>query len=137
MRDALAAEVEGAGFKVVDGSSGGVVVLGSLIDCMRLNFTLRTDYNVLFLMKEFRCGSATALYKQVGNLPCENIIDPAGYLCVLSKVDTWTIDNSMYPNLKVKDAIVDRISRKTGGRPDSGPDRHGVVVNLFWKKDKV
>jgi len=137
LRDPLAAEVEGMGFEVVDGSSGGVVTRGSIFDCMRLNFTLRTAYNVLFLMKEFRCGSDTSLYKQVSNLPWENVIGPSGYLCVLSKVDTWTIDNSMYPNLKVKDAIVDRISGKTGGRPDSGPERHGVVVNLFWKKDKA
>jgi len=56
---------------------------------------------------------------------------------VLSHVDTWTVCNSMYPNLKVKDAIVDRISRKTGSRPQSGPDRSGVVVNLFWKLDKA
>jgi putative N6-adenine-specific DNA methylase len=43
----------------------------------------------------------------------------------------------MYPNVKVKDAIVDRISRKTGSRPDSGRDRNSVVVNLFWKHDKA
>jgi len=43
----------------------------------------------------------------------------------------------MYPNLKVKDAIVDRIIKKKGRRPDSGPDRNSVVVNLFWKNDRA
>jgi len=39
--------------------------------------------------------------------------------------------------VKVKDAIVDRINRKVGSRPDSGPDRNSAVVNLFWKDDKA
>jgi putative N6-adenine-specific DNA methylase len=43
----------------------------------------------------------------------------------------------MYPNLVVKDAIVDRIKKHTGARPDSGPDRSGVVVHLFWKGDRA
>jgi putative N6-adenine-specific DNA methylase len=43
----------------------------------------------------------------------------------------------MYPSLKIKDAIVDRINRKTGSRPDSGPDRNKAVVNLFWKDDRA
>jgi len=104
---------------------------------MKLNFCLRTAYNVLYLLKEFRCGSSESLYKQINKLPWENIIAPEEYLCVLSRVDTWSINNSMYPSLKVKDAIVDRIYKKTGSRPDSGPDRNKVVVNLFWKDDRA
>jgi putative N6-adenine-specific DNA methylase len=104
---------------------------------MKLNLYLRTAYNVLYLLKEFRCGSSETLYKQVSNLPWENIIAAEEYLCVLSRVDTFSINNSMYPSLKVKDAIVDRIYKKTGSRPDSGPDRDKVVVNLFWKNDRA
>jgi putative N6-adenine-specific DNA methylase len=104
---------------------------------MKLNYLLRTAYCVLYLLREFRCGSAGALYKQIGNIPWENIINPTSYFCVVSNVDTWTINNTMYPNLKVKDAIVDRISRKTGYRPDSGPDRNKIVVNLFWKDHRA
>jgi putative N6-adenine-specific DNA methylase len=39
----------------------------------------------------------------------------------------------MYPNLKIKDAIVDRILEKTGSRPDSGKERTHVVVQAYWK----
>jgi len=137
LKDYLQAELEGLGLEIVSTHSGGVVTRGSFIDCMKLNFCLRTAYNVLYLLKEFRCGSSGALYKQVNNLPWENIIAPEEYLCVLSRVDTWSINNSMYPSLKVKDAIVDRINRKTGSRPDSGPDRNKAVVNLFWKDDRA
>jgi putative N6-adenine-specific DNA methylase len=41
----------------------------------------------------------------------------------------------MYSNLKVKDAIVDRIAEKTGSRPDSGKDKNKVVVQYYWKDD--
>jgi putative N6-adenine-specific DNA methylase len=137
LKDYLHAELEELGFEIVASHPGSVLVRGSFIDCMKLNYCLRTAYCVLYLLRDFRCGSAGALYKQIGNVPWENIIDPKSYICVISKVDTWTVNNTMYPNLKVKDAIVDRISRKTGSRPDSGPDRNSIVVNLYWKNHRA
>jgi putative N6-adenine-specific DNA methylase len=137
LKDYLRAELEELGFKIVDSTSGGVVTRGSFTECMKLNLLLRTAYSVLYLLREFRCGTAEALYKQVGLIPWESIIDPAEYLCVLSRVDTRSINNTMYPNLKVKDAIVDRLVKKTSRRCDSGPDRNGVVVNLYWKDDRA
>jgi len=137
LRDYLESELKDLGFEVVSTHTGGVVTRGSFIDCMRLNYCLRTAYNVLYLLREFKCGSTESLYKQIGMVAWEKMIDPSEHLCVLSRVDTWTVSNSMYPNMKVKDAIVDRISKKTGSRPTSGPDRSGVVVNLFWKLDKA
>ncbi|MHC4674045.1 MAG: THUMP domain-containing class I SAM-dependent RNA methyltransferase [Planctomycetota bacterium] len=133
----LLAELKDLGYQIVSSHTGSVVTRGSFIDCMKMNFCLRTASNVLYLLREFRCGSPEALYKQVGALPWEKIIPTDEYLCILSKVDTWSINDTRYPSLKVKDAIVDRILRKTGGRPDSGPDRHNTVVNLFWKNDRA
>ncbi|MHC4797847.1 MAG: THUMP domain-containing class I SAM-dependent RNA methyltransferase, partial [Planctomycetota bacterium] len=133
----LLAELKDLGYQIVSSHIGSVVTRGSFIDCMKMNFCLRTASNVLYLLREFRCGSPEALYKQVGALPWEKIIPTDEYLCILSKVDTWSINDTRYPSLKVKDAIVDRILRKTGGRPDSGPDRHNTVVNLFWKNDRA
>ncbi len=137
LEDYLQCELRGLGFETVSSHTGGVITRGSFIDCMKMNLWLRTAYNVLYLLREFRCGSSESLYKQIGAIAWEKIIGPEEYLCVLSRVDTWSINNSMYPSLKVKDAIVDRIDRKTGSRPDSGPDRNGVVVNLFWKNDRA
>ncbi len=135
LKDYLIAELAELGFKeIVSEKDGGVVTKGSFNDCMKLNYCLRTAYNVLYLLREFRCGSTEALYKQTAMIDWENIIDPTEHLCVRSKVDTWTVDNTMFPSLKVKDAVVDRITKKTGERPNSGKDRTAVVVNLFWKQ---
>jgi putative N6-adenine-specific DNA methylase len=43
----------------------------------------------------------------------------------------------MYPALVAKDAICDRMTKKTGARPDAGPDRRGVVLSLYWKDDRA
>ena len=137
LKDYLQAEIEALGFEIISTHTGSVLTRGSFVDCMKLNLSLRTAYNVLYLLRQFRCGSTEALYKQISTVPWEKIIDPKEHLCVLSRVDTHTVNNSMYPNLKVKDAIVDRINRKAGSRPDSGPDRNSIVVNLFWKDDKA
>ena len=137
LKDYLQAELETLGFEIISTHTGAVLTRGSLIDCMKLNLHLRTAYNVLYLIKEFRCGNPDSLYKQINHLPWEKIIASEEYLCVLSRVDTFSINNSMYPSLKVKDAIVDRIQKKTKRRPDSGPDRKAVVVNLFWKNDNA
>ena len=53
-----------------------------------------------------------------------------------SAVDNPTIRDSRFANVKCKDAIVDRIKKKYGRRPDSGPERTGAVVDLYWKGDR-
>ena len=63
--EALESELKALGFEVINSHPGGVTTKGSFIDCMKLNLYLRTAYNVLYLLKEFRCGNGETLYKQV------------------------------------------------------------------------
>jgi putative N6-adenine-specific DNA methylase len=63
----------------------------------------------------------------------EDYVSPEEYLCVTSAVDNPTIRDFRFANLKCKDAIVDRIKKKVGRRPDSGSERTGAVVDLYWK----
>ncbi len=133
----LADELRALGYPVKDTHPGGIITRGSFADCMELNLKLRTAYCVLYLLRQFRCGSPSALYKQTVQVPWENIIDPAEKLTVVSTVDTWSVDNSMFASVKTKDAIVDRISRKVSDRPDSSSDRSAVVINLYWHRDRA
>ena len=43
----------------------------------------------------------------------------------------------MYANLKVKDAIVDRLRDKRGARPSTSSELTGAVIHLFWKNDEA
>ena len=133
----LEGELGDLGYARCGAHKGGVELEGTLVDAMRLNLHLRTAYNVLYLLKAFRCNGPDRLYREVGAIGWEDIISPAGYLSVVSRVDDPSIKNTMFANLKVKDAIVDRIYKHTRRRPDSGKDRHRVVVNLYWSKGRA
>jgi len=65
----------------------------------------------------------------------EELIDFTGYFSVSSTVDNETITTPLFANLKVKDAIVDRIKEKKGIRPNTGPEADKAVVHLYWKEN--
>jgi putative N6-adenine-specific DNA methylase len=56
---------------------------------------------------------------------------------VTSIADNPLITDSRFVNVKVKDAIVDRMRDKCGRRPDSGPDKDKAVVHVYWKNDQA
>ncbi len=129
----LKQELHSLGFPVVAETVASVVTHGDLNDAMRLNLFLRTGHRVLLLLKEFHARNADDLYKELFHMHWEEYISEDGYLSVTSSVDTPSITDSRYANVKCKDAIVDRILNVCGRRPDSGPDRGRCVVYLYWK----
>jgi len=112
-----------------------VELTGSLRDCMALNLRMRTAISVLYLLKEFPCTGPEDLYTHASTIAWEDIIPPDGYICVDSRGDHPSIDNWMYVNQRVKDAVVDRMQDQVGARPSSGPERHGIVINTYWRND--
>jgi putative N6-adenine-specific DNA methylase len=121
------------GFPLISETVAGIETEGTMDDTLRLNLLLRTGHRVLFLLRKFRAEDAVDLYKEGSDIPWEEYIDRDGYFCVTSSVDNPTINTPLFANLKLKDAIVDRIRKKRGRRPDSGAERDRVVVNLYWK----
>ena len=136
LTDFLRFEVEGLGFEVHSSHKAGLETKASLLDCQRLNLNLRTAFNVLYLVKQFRCTGPDELYRKVYAINWEEIIPADEYLSVISRVDTPTINHTTFPAMKTKDAIVDRIAKHKGSRPNSGAKKNNVVINLYWKKDR-
>lgn len=123
------------GFPVLFETTASITTEGTIDDTLRLNLMLRTGQRVLFLLKEFTARDADALYHSLSKIAWEDYIDEDGYVCVTSSVDNPSIRDSRYANVKCKDAIVDRIKKKRGQRPDSGPNKERAVVNLYWKDE--
>ena len=117
--------------------STGVELNGTLHDCIRLNLNLRCASQVLYSIKSFGCSNADELYQQVLQIQWESIIPANGYFAVTSHVENETINNNLFANVKVKDAIVDRFRNKYNERPDSGPALDKTVINLFWKNNQA
>ena len=113
----------------------GLEFRGSLDDCIRLNLNLRCASQVHFSLKEFEANDPEDLYKKLVVLPWEDYLSRDGYFSVTSNVDHPSVNNSLYVNVKVKDAIVDRMTRTTGRRPDTGAELKGAVIYVFWKKE--
>ena len=133
----LKSEVEALGYEIQEEDHVAVHIGANLEDCMRLNLHLRTAHHTLWLLTRFRCPSLDALAIQASAFPWEDLIDNDSYFTITSNIEHSSVDNTMYPNLLLKDMIVDRIKDKTGARPDTGPDRSCVVVHLVWKNDRA
>lgn len=135
--DHLRAEIEQLGFAVDTVGHSVVETSGTLADTMRMNLYLRTAVNVLYQIAHFPCDGPDELYRAVREVPWENWLSPDAYLTVVSRGNHPTIDNFMYVNQRVKDAIVDRMIEHFGRRPDTGSDRDGFVLNVIWYGETV
>ena len=116
----LEQEVKELGFELERVFATGVELFGTVNDCIRLNLNLRCASQVHYSLIEFAAKNPDELYRVLSDYPWENIINKDGYFSVTCNVDTPTINNTMFVNVKVKDAIVDRIRSKTSKRPNSG-----------------
>ena len=133
----LAQEITELGFEVQETFVTGVRLNATLKDCIRLNLNLRCASQILYSLKAFDAPDADAIYKQVNACPWEDILPKDGYFSITSNVDNPTITNTFFPNLRVKDAIVDRMREVHDMRPSTGSELKGAVVHLYWKEDEA
>ncbi|MDP4283502.1 MAG: class I SAM-dependent RNA methyltransferase [Bacteroidota bacterium] len=133
----LQQEVIELGFKIKRNFTTGIELNGTLNDCIQLNLNLRCASQVLYSLKSFSCSTPDQLYETVSQIQWESIIEKDGYFSITSNVDNITINNSLFANVKVKDAIVDRFRDKFNERPDSGSELNKTVINLFWKNEEA
>ena len=129
-------EVQTLEMPVIEEMEAAVETEGNMADAMRLNLCLRTGQRVLFLLHEGRALTPGDLYAGAFKIPWEDILHVDGYVCITSAVDTPEIRDPRYANVKIKDAIVDRLRQLFRRRPDSGSDRTGAVVHLYWQNDR-
>ncbi|MES2848688.1 MAG: class I SAM-dependent RNA methyltransferase [Bacteroidota bacterium] len=133
----LQKEVEALGYTPIRVFKTGVELNGTMQDCIKLNLSLRCASQVLFSVKQFRAANADALYKALVGFYWDNIITADSYFSISSNVSNETINNSLFANVKVKDAIVDYFRNKTGSRPNSGPELDKAVIHLYWKEEEA
>ena len=131
----LEEEVKSLGFTVEDRFVTGIRINATINDCIKLNLNLRCASQVLYSLQAFQATDADSIHKHMVSYPWENILPKPGYFTITSNVNNPTINNSMFANLRLKDAIVDRLREKRGSRPSTGSELIGTVINLFWKNE--
>ena len=133
----LLQETEALGFTPQDSFITGVHLRGTINDCIQLNCQLRCASQVLYSLGKFEAQHADDVYQHLVNYAWEDILPEDGYFSVTSNVQNETINNSMFANLRVKDAIADRLRSKRGARPSTGSELSGAVIHLFWKQENA
>lgn len=133
----LRREIEALGYSITQELPAGVELEGTLHDCLRLNLWLRTAHRVLLRLGSWQARTADQMYEAVASVAWEDWIPANGYVSVVSSVDTPSIDNDMYANMRCKDAIVDRIRDKKNVRPNSGSSTDKSVVFLYWHDEDL
>jgi putative N6-adenine-specific DNA methylase len=133
----LEQEVIALGFKPELTFRTRVELNASLNECIYLNMHLRTASHVLFEIKSFYLRHADDIYRRIKALPWEEYFTNSTYFSVSSQVDNPSVDNPLFVNVRIKDAIVDRFRDNTGERPNSGAEYEGAVLQLFWKKTQA
>ena len=131
----LQQEVEALGFVPEKVFKTGLQLVGSLEDCIVLNLNLRCASQVHYSITSFTAANADDLYKEASTIAWEDIIPMTTLFSITSNVTNETIDNNLFANVRLKDAIVDRFRAQVGERPDSGSSLTGLVIHLYWKDD--
>ncbi|MDB4923902.1 class I SAM-dependent RNA methyltransferase [Mucilaginibacter sp.] len=133
----LQQEVEDLGFKPVRVFQTGIELWGTVTDCITLNLNLRCASQVLYLIKSFNADDPKQLYDELVEIEWEKLIDFSGYFSVTSNVNNEHILTPLFANVKVKDAIADRIKSVKGLRPNSGAESNKTVVHLYWQDNEA
>ncbi len=133
----LEQEVLESGLKPVRTFVTGIELQGSVNDCILLNLNLRCASQVLYSLKSFRCNGPDDLYEALIRYPWENLLSIDGYFSITSNATHFTVNNEMFVNVKVKDAIADRMRRETMRRPNSGSELDRAVFHLYWKDEQA
>jgi putative N6-adenine-specific DNA methylase len=91
----------------------------------------------MYSLKSFQCEDPDQLHDSLLSVEWERFIPPNGYFSVTSNVFHPTISTNLFANLRVKDAIVDRMRDTVRRRPNTGSELLGAVIYLFWKNDEA
>ncbi len=133
----LQQEVEELGYEPVRVFQTGVELQGTVTDTIALNLNLRCASQILYSLQSFTAKDPAELYDNLVKIEWEQLIDFSGYFSVTSNVNNPHILTPLFANVKVKDAIVDRIKSVKGIRPNSGADANKTVVHLYWQDDRA
>ena len=128
----LERELEDLGYTPTRVERGGVALEGGWKEVYDLNLHLRTASRILWEIRSMEVSTPDELYAQSKKIPWHKLIPEDGYVSVQSYVKNDMIRDTRFPNLRLKDAIVDRMAEENGIRPDSGNEKDSTVVYLHW-----
>jgi putative N6-adenine-specific DNA methylase len=157
-----AAELERLGAQGVRPVFGGVHFEGDIALLYRASLWLRTASRILRPLRDFAAQNAEMLYSQTRRVRWEDFLDSSKTLAVHATIEGSAsrseqaksepaarrggargkfaarrperpgINHTMFAALKIKDAIVDRLRREQGARPNVDKDNPDILVHAHF-----
>ncbi|MEQ9866350.1 bifunctional 23S rRNA (guanine(2069)-N(7))-methyltransferase RlmK/23S rRNA (guanine(2445)-N(2))-methyltransferase RlmL [Pectobacterium aroidearum] len=135
LEELLKSELESLGAQSCTVVQGGVHFEGDNRLLYRSLLWSRLASRILLPLNEFKVHSDLDLYLGVQAIDWSTIFSIDKTFAVHFTGTNEDIRNSQYGALKVKDAIVDSFTRKTGQRPDVAKQQPDIRVNVFLQRD--
>ena len=137
MEQLLADELQQLGASAIKQTVAAVHFQGSLKLAYGVCLWTRLANRVLKPLSAFKLDSADDLYKHCAEIAWEDHLSAAQSIAVDFIGTSRSVDNSMYGALLVKDAVVDRIRRIEGGRPDVDTKSPDIRIQARQHKGQV
>src|SRR5262249_33087164 len=126
--DLLADELTELGATRGRADRGGVRFLANLHEALRIAVWSRIAMRLLWPLAEAEVHGAEGLYDAAHEVPWEEHLDPGATFAVEATLRDSEHSHSGFVALKIKDALVDRLRKRRGGRPDVDTRRPDVRV---------
>ncbi len=130
LSEALEAELNDLGLKVLSRNSSGVSFEGAWSECYKANLHSRIASRILKPVLEFTAYQPEELYGQILKHDFTRYIKETGTIAVDAGVQECMLRDQRFVAMKVKDAVVDQFRDKTGIRPNvdaTNPDLRIVI----------
>ena len=133
----LANELQGLGASGVKETVAAVHFEGSLELAYRACLWSRLANRILLPLHSFMLNSADDLYQQCNDIAWESHFTASQSIAIDFIGTSRHIDNTMYGSQRVKDAVVDRIRRVEGERPDVDTKNPDIRIQVRQHKGRV
>ncbi|WCG81540.1 bifunctional 23S rRNA (guanine(2069)-N(7))-methyltransferase RlmK/23S rRNA (guanine(2445)-N(2))-methyltransferase RlmL [Pectobacterium sp. A5351] len=135
LEELLKSELESLGAQSCTVVQGGVHFEGDNRLMYQSLLWSRLASRILLPLNEFKVHSDLDLYLGVQAIDWSTVFSIDKTFAVHFTGTNEDIRNSQYGALKVKDAIVDSFTRKTGQRPDVAKQQPDIRINVFLQRD--
>ena len=133
----LADELTRLGADSIKETVAGVAFTGELECAYRACLWSRLASRVLLSLASFGVRDDMDLYLGISNIPWESYFSVNQTIAVDFSGTSDSIRNTQYGALKVKDAIVDRFTKRTGQRPNIDKREPDVRIQVHLKREEA
>ena len=136
LEEVLSAELLRLGARDIENHNRSVSFTGDLGFIYKANLCLRTALRVLLPVSSFTITDPESLYTNVKSIDWSNYFSVNQSFVIDCVMNSDKFANSMFPSLKIKDAIADFFRDKEGKRPSVDKENPDIYIYAHISREK-